>query len=530
MQTRGAQGQEPASLPAAASAALEVELKLAVTPEDAAKLGRLPPVRSALTGRAVTRHMHAVYYDTADLALKAHGMALRLRREGARWVQTLKGGGRVEGGLHQREEHETPVPAAVLDYPALATWGIGALLGDPAQRTSLQPVFTCDFKRTTRHLALDDGTRIELCTDSGTIAAGEAIGPISEIELELKAGSPERLIGFALALLEAVDLRLEPRSKAERGYALAQPRPPAPVKASAPALEAGMSVTDAFRAVVFSCVAHLQANEAGAIAGADIEYLHQARVALRRLRSAFSVFNRAFPRAAVQDPLVELRWLGGCLGPARDWDVFACTTLPRIAGAFADDAALHALAERAAALRADANRQAAQALAARRYTALLLRLNGMFLSAPWAALADEAAAALRAEPLAQFAAEVLTRRHRKVVKRGRKHARLDPPGLHRLRIEIKKLRYAAEFFSSLYERKAVRSYTGALAALQELLGTLNDAATVERLCEALREGHDEAADREAVGAVRGWAAATAHDRLEQLPQAWKHFREVGTFW
>jgi inorganic triphosphatase YgiF len=530
MQTDGTQGQDLSSLPSATSAALEIELKLAISSEDAAKLGRLPPVKSATTGRAVTRHMHSVYYDTPDLALKAQGMALRLRREGARWVQTLKGAGRVEGGLHQREEHEIQVPAALLDYPALAAWGMSELLADPAQRTRLQPVFTCDFKRTIRHLALSDGTQLELCTDLGTIAAGEAIEPISEIELELKAGTPARLIDFALLLLEPIALRLEPRSKAERGYALAEKRVAAPVKASAPALDASMSVADAFRAVVFGCVAHLQANEAGVMAGADIEYLHQARVALRRLRSAFSVFNRAFPRAAFEDLLGELRWLGGNLGPARDWDVFVFTMLPRVAGAFADDAAMHALSERASELRAGANRQAVEALAAKRYTALLLRLNGMFYRAPWAGVNDETAAALRAEPLAQFTAEVLSRRHRKAVKRGRKHSELDPSGLHRLRIEIKKLRYAAEFFSPLYERKAVRSYTAALAALQELLGTLNDAATVERLCEALREGHVEATYREAVGAVRGWAAATAHDHLEQLPQAWKRFREVEPFW
>ncbi len=530
MQTDGTQGPALPSPPSAAASAQEVELKLAASPEDAAKFGRLPLVKSATTGRAVTRHMHSVYYDTPDLALKAQGMALRLRREGTRWVQTLKGAGRVEGGLHQREEREVQVPAPLLDHGALAAWGVNGVLADPEQRMRLQPVFTCDFKRTVRHLALSDGTRFEVCTDRGAIAAGEGIDRISEIELELKAGSADRLIDFGLVLLEEVPLRLEPRSKAERGYALAEKRAEAPTKASAPALRPEMSVTDAFRTVVFACVGHLQANQGGAIAGADIEYLHQARVALRRLRSAFSVFNRAFPRAAVEDLLGELRWLGAQLGPARDWDVFTCTTLPQLAGAFRDDAAMHALSERAEALRANTRREVAEALAAKRYTALLLRLNGTFYRAPWTAVDDQAAAALRAAPLGQFAAEVLTRRHHKTVKRGRKHAELDASGLHRLRIEVKKLRYAAEFFSALYERKTVRAYTGVLAALQELLGTLNDAATVERLCQVLREGRDEAAFREALGAVRGWAAATAHDQLQQLPQVWKRFRAAEPFW
>ena len=530
MQTDGTQGESLSSPPPIASAALEVELKLAVSTEDAATLGRLPAVKSAVAARPVIRHMHSVYYDTPDLALKAQGMALRLRREGTRWVQTLKGAGRVEGGLHQREEREITLPAPLLDYPALVAWGMGEVLPDPAQLTRLQPLFTCDFKRTIRHLALGDGARIELCTDRGAIAAGEAIEPLSEIELELKAGSPERLIDFALLLLEPIALRLERRSKAERGYALAEKRTAAPIKASPPALDASMSVTDAFRTVVFGCVAHLQVNEAGVMAGADIEYLHQARVALRRLRSAFSVFNRAFPRSAVEDLLTELRWLGGHLGPARDWDVFACSMMPRVAATFRDNAAMSALCERANALRAVENRLAGEALADKRYTALLLRLNGMFYRSPWALLDDQAAAALRAEPVAQFTAGVLSHRHRKVMKRGRKRDELDASGLHRLRIEIKKLRYAAEFFSSLYERRAVRSYTAALAELQDLLGTLNDAATVDRLCEALRTAHDAAADHEAVGAVRGWAAAIAHDHLARLPQTWKRFRDAEPFW
>ncbi|MFN0304780.1 MAG: CHAD domain-containing protein [Burkholderiales bacterium] len=509
---------------------MEIELKFAISQDAARKLAHLSLVKGAATGRAVTRRMHSVYYDTPDLALQAQRIGLRLRREGSRWVQTLKAGGAVEGGLHQREEHETVVPARLLDYTALTQWGLAELIADPEQRARLQPAFTCDFTRTTRHLAPAPGTQIELCLDRGTIVAGAAAEPVDEIELELKAGAPQSLIDFALQLIEHLPLRLEPRSKAERGYALAAQQVASPVKATTPALEEGMSVTAALRSVVFSCLAQLQANEAGTIAGTDVEYLHQARVALRRLRSAFSVFRRAFPRAAYEDLLVELRWLSGQLGPARDWDVFVFTMLPQVARAFGDDAAMQTLVQRADTQRTDAGRQACEAIASRRYTALLLGLNSLFCREPWRALPDEAAAELRARPLPQFAAEMLSQRQRKVITLGRKHAQPDAAALHRLRIEIKKLRYAAEFFSALYARKAVRSYTSALSALQELLGTLNDAATVERLCAILREGDIDAPQREALGAVRGWAAATTRNDLEQVPQAWKRFREVHGFW
>jgi CHAD domain-containing protein len=169
-----------------------------------------------------------------------------------------------------------------------------------------------------------------------------------------------------------------------------------------------------------------------------------------------------------------------------------------------------------------------------RYTVILLRLVGTFYRQPWLALADDDAAAARAMPLAQFAREVLSRRHRKVSKAGRRLVKGDPQHesdhaeLHRLRIDIKKLRYAAEFFSALYDRKS-RAYTSALAGLQELLGGLNDAATVERLCEALRHAAAEL-DAEAIGVVRGWAASSARAHLELLPAAWKRFRAAEVFW
>jgi inorganic triphosphatase YgiF len=512
----------------------EIELKLAITPEDARKLSRLPLIRTSAKGRPVTRKMHSVYYDTPEHDLKEAGAALRLRREGSRWVQTLKSGGGVEGGLHQRDELETRVPAQLLDYRTLAESGISPVFTDPSGRARLQPVFAADFIRSARRIEPTSGTSIALSLDHGSIAAGQHSLPVSELELELESGLPESVLDFAIALAQEVPLRLEPRSKAQRGYALAERRAEGPVKAVTPALDAAMSPAHALRTIVFGCVAHLQANEAGVMAAQDAEYLHQARVAMRRMRSALTVFRRGFPRAAFEEVVRELRWLDSALGPARDWDVFALSTLPRIARAFGQDRELPALAERAQRLRGTANAAAGEALHSKRYTVLLLKLLAVFYREPWLAIADEEAQAARAQPLESFAREVLSRRHRKVVKTGRDlvgahEHESDHAQLHALRIEIKKLRYAAEFFSSLYERR-VKQYVSALAGLQELLGGLNDAATVERLCEALRRTDDSEASGEAIGLVRGWAAASAVAHLEQLPLAWKRFRDVEVFW
>lgn len=510
--------------------AAEIELKLAISPHDIPKLARIPLLKSPSRGDVTTSHVFSIYYDTPDFELRDQSVALRLRRVGARWMQTLKTAGRVEAGLHEREEIETPVPAQILNYPVLAESGVAEVLADPKLPYRLRPVFVTDFRRTTRHLQPVAGTEIEVCLDRGTISAGGSQLPVSELELELKSGAPDQLLQLALGLLERVPLRLEAASKAQRGYALAAGLTAGPVKATLPGLRPDMPVSEAFRTIVFACIAHLQANERGLLETEDPEYLHQARVALRRLRAALSVFGGAFPRVLFEEVIAGLRQLGGSLGPARDWDVFSIETLPALSAYFPGEAGLHRLTEHTAELRAAADDAARQAIASPRHTELLLKLTGIFLREPWLQLDDSASAAQRALPLPEFSASVLQRRHRKTLKHGRHLVQVDAAGLHALRIQVKKLRYPAEFFSTLYNGDGLRDYLKALADLQQLLGELNDAATVERLMEPLRGRDGSEQWLEAAGLVRGWAAGGAPVRREQLTHAWQRFRDCKAFW
>jgi len=508
----------------------EIELKLTASAEQIARLIRLPLLKASAQPPARPARLFSVYYDTPQFELRDQGVALRLRRVGKQWVQTLKSAGRVEAGLHQREELETALPAQIVNFPVLAQSGAAAILSDPELPLKLRPVFTTDFRRRTRVIELAPGSRIELCIDSGTISAGGLEAPISEVELELEAGPPERIIDLALGIVEEVPLHLEPQSKAQRGYTLATGSSAAPVKAAAATLAAEMSVEDAFREIVFGCIAHLQANERGTIESEDVEYLHQARVALRRLRSSLTVFKSAFAPTVFSEVLPELRWLGGQLGPARDWDVFGTETLTQVSKAFPGDPGLHRLTERTAELRAAASSAAREALLSPRYTRLLLQLIDVFLCRPWLSLADAEATAERERPLPEFAASVLSRRHQKVVKGGQDLAQLDAIGLHQLRIHAKKLRYAAEFFSALYDRKRVREYVAAVARVQESLGALNDAVTAQRLLETLRADDASPLTLEAIGLLRGWAISGHRGRLARLPKDWEHFRDAEVFW
>ena len=250
------------------------------------------------------------------LISERNGVAFRLRREGKRWVQTIKGGGSATAGLHQREEWEAPVLKAQPDFTKISDPLLIKLFSVASLREQLRPLFTTEFNRSTRMLRLPDGSEAEFCLDRGKIIAGNVSVPLCEIELELKSGSPAALFHFALDLLRIVPFRLENVSKAERGYALASGCMSPPFKAQPVQLVAEMSVGEAFRTIIWNCLSHLHRNEAGMLEGGDIEYLHQMRVALRRQRSALSIFSKAFYKAAFTPMAQELKWLAGQFGPA----------------------------------------------------------------------------------------------------------------------------------------------------------------------------------------------------------------------
>ncbi|MGH8772935.1 MAG: CYTH domain-containing protein, partial [Burkholderiales bacterium] len=333
----------------------EIELKLAVNPEQLSRLMRHPLLKSL--GAAKSATLRSVYYDTAECALKQRGFALRLRRIGRHTVQTLKAEGKVAGGLHQRLEWEAEARPGQLNADALKQTPLAELCA--LDELALQPVFITEFKRTRRVLESPEHL-VEFALDRGEISANGATEAISEIELELIKGAPTQLFDLALQLNTAVPLRIANKSKAERGYALAAGVARKPMKAEAVMLTPNMTVSDALKAIAFNCIAHFQANAVEP--GADPEYVHQMRVALRRLRSALTLFAMLIPKGALSPHQDEIRWLGREAGAARDWDVFTAGTLPEILAQFPDHEGLFSLARRAEDLRRAANAQAQKAV------------------------------------------------------------------------------------------------------------------------------------------------------------------------
>jgi CHAD domain-containing protein len=226
----------------------------------------------------------------------------------------------------------------------------------------------------------------------------------------------------------------------------------------------------------------------------------------------------------------ELKWLGASLGPARDWDVFLTETLPPVQEEFGENAALAAFAEQCAALRQVAARRARRTVGSPRYQRLALTLARWVTGEQWLGNLDEAGRGALNGPVLEFASAVLEQRYRRVRKRGRKLGRLSPTELHRLRIAIKKFRYATDFFAGLYEGKRARETLKRLSRLQDILGAINDAATVGTLVQEVLRGDNSRKAAEARGILLGWSRGRAATLRRELQKAWKPFREAEKFW
>jgi triphosphatase len=501
----------------------EIEIKLAVEPDHAERVW-LALARFA-HGKSASRELFSAYYDTPDCWLKSNGVVLRLRRDGQRWVQAIKNAGNASGGLHRRAEHETEVAVQLPSFPAMAQAGFGELIANRHTRDALGVAFTTTFSRSSTLIELQGGNIVEVSLDRGSIAAGERREPICEIELELKAGNAAALFELALELARELPVRLDNRSKAQRGYALAAGTKAAPVKASTPGLTADMTVENAFATIAFDCLAHLQANETGLFAGRDAEYLHQARVALRRLRSAFRVFGPAIPGGRFAPTLDELKTVARSLGNARNLDVFVLETLAHANAA--DHAGISALRRRTQAMRRIAARAARATVAAPGYTAMMLKFaQNLFTvqTQPQTVPAGKAGVKLK-----DFAATVLSLQHARVKKCGRHLMRLAFADLHRLRIQVKRLRYASEFFLPLMPDRAAEALQ-ALADLQAVLGRLNDDAIAWKLLDTLAAADPSADYQQAIGYVRGWCARDGEQCRGGLEQAWHEFVERKPWW
>lgn len=500
----------------------ELELKLSVPEDDLARLRRDPLIHRTKISRARSVALVAVYFDTADLSLRGERIGLRLRQEGPHRIQTLKlsNGG---AGLQRRIEFNAPTDS---DHPKLE------LIDDTTMRakiagllanTPLQAIFTTDIRRTLWTVQIEQSV-IELALDIGKIESNGRKLRVAEIELELKSGDPRSIFAFAEQLSQRYNIHVHDQSKAARGYQLYCGTAPPAVRASKLQLDRDESIWTTLGRVIEDGSSQLFANEAAIRSGNEVEGIHQARVAVRRMRAALTAFRDILPedlRKSLAKPLQKLQVE---LGPARDWDVFLTETLYplREESALSRSLALEKFIKRVEEARRRAYRTSKKALKKPWYGKLQLALIQFPYLAPpntEASTSTEAAAGT-----------LLDQRLRQVLHAaGSTPLDLPEEDLHAIRIDIKKLRYAFDVFRSLYPTDSVSPWRRASKQLQDCLGGLNDTVVQAALLDSM-----EAPDRPIPKAVRKAVlrrnAESAQRDLENFQACWAKFSDLNTFW
>ena len=445
----------------------EVELKLTLTARDANTL----EAAGLLTGTPTKAQQKSIYFDTSDHHLRKAGISLRIRRSGRKRVQTVKAIDTLSAGLFARREWERAVAD---DRPIVdATTPLPALLDHPG--STLGPVFVINVERRAWNV-IESGSRIELVLDRGDVVAGDRLSPICEAELELKSGEPAALFTFARKLNAAAPVRLGVQTKAERGYALIAPAVKAH-KAEPIFLSHDLTAAQAFQHIVCSCLRHFRLNEDLFLLGHSPDALHQARVALRRLRSAFSIFKALLDDGVNAGLRNGLRWLAMEIGEARSID------------ALLERAPPGELRDHLETARESACTRIEMILGSARVGSLMLDLAQLTTSGSLLG----AAADKRVQSVGAFASDALDRFHHKVKTDGRDLAEAGDQARHEVRKDTKTLRYASEFFATLFNRKRDRRrykhFISALQDVQDKLGLLNDMAAAPAVLAGLGPGN-----------------------------------------
>ncbi|MEC5386313.1 CHAD domain-containing protein [Uliginosibacterium sp. H3] len=484
--------------------AREIELKLAFPPEALKSITRHPLIAATTRiGRAQT--LENTYYDTPDETLGKALIAVRTRRIGNRWLQTIKSANASAGGLSSRPEWEQPFNRKTnrFDFSVVDDVATRELLEKNAE--SIAPLFTTTFRRETREFAPHPGLRILLMIDTGTVSSGSAdslrTAPISELELELAEGEASDLLDYALQLGADLPLMPEDVSKAQRGYQLLHNEPARAVRARNVALDAAMTPHAAFLALAFECLQAWQANALGALTHDDPEFIHQFRVSLRRLRTLLRILNPQLPSGFAELWQEQLGQLANDVGQARDLDVMHESLLHEPAQG-PDAPTFETLIQHLGDASQTARLDVRNVLHSPYSRILLLQFSKAL---------HTLATPTDAPALQDFARDSLRTLRKQVARRlERAQKTKERDDLHRVRIALKRLRYALEFFASLFSEKLAKPYQRKLGKILGELGELNDIAVGRNTLRQWAQTQENL--RETSIWIAGWHAAQEQRR------------------
>ena len=478
----------------------ETELKLHIPQTGGASFEK-----ALKRGAVQTIHLRAMYFDTPQRHLAKQKVALRLRLENEQWVQTLKMSGDDSTLTRIELNHLRPSPALDLSvYTGTPAESIIAKLGIP-----LAVTYEVQVLRLMRQSRTPSGT-VEIAYDTGFIRSGELELPLREVEFELKRGQIGTLFSLAGKWQRDHGLVMDARSKSERGDLLAQMGLKlaalahtqvdgevenaktqqietywAPRNAKAVKLMPGMSAGQALRVVMAECLDQIVRN-AAVLAEIDTqgvyrldttEHVHQLRVGIRRMRTAWSVFNGlcTLPPEAQRS---EVKKHFSRLGGSRDNQVLFNDLLPALQAA-----GQPALVFETQAMADDASEVAKDPL----FQSWLLDMCEFVNTAPLPLPVPPAEEGPTTPRVKKLLLTKLHKWHRKIVRDGVQFAMLEIQARHDLRKRVKKLRYAMQFTDALLPEKALSAYLKGLSQVQNILGDMNDLYTALEKFSLLRD-------------------------------------------
>ncbi len=304
-------------------------------------------------------------------------------------------------------------------------------------------------------------------------------------------------------------------------------------KARLPSLTPLSTAEEALADIVIGGVEHLRGNERCVLARSHEEGIHQMRVAVRRLRSCIALYQRFIPEEQRIYMNGELKWLIGELGPARDWDVFAGQIMAPVLRQLPNEERVEALSRHVERHRDDAYARAQAAVGAQRYIGLVLLLSSWAEGRGWHEGDDSGTTAAIKIKASEIAHHLLHDIYEGMLGAGAGFEELNSEERHKVRIQLKQLRYATEFFSSLYPKRRVTPYLTAMKSLQDQLGTNNDIDVARKLLKRVvkgTRGKERSNLAYAAGLVVGWHSHVGDGREKEVIDAWQRLVAREPYW
>lgn len=454
--------------------------------------------------RRRAKRVAVIWHDTPDNELAKHQLALS-EQAGIWRLVALRPG-----------KHGWPpasLPPVIAEAADQADLGLGLGLA-----LTFAPAPVASFVGVQRN--------VEIAGEAGNVAAAWISGNLRAVVDEIAvarielAGPREALRAMASQLAEQ-GASVPLASTAAQAIALAEHAVPAARHKGAAEVPGDTNVADGLAFAIGQLVDAALYWAARISTATDPEPVHQMRVAVRRLRSLLSA-----PRKPAVGPLwlATKSMLGDLareLGEAREWDVFLHGVGAEMAQLWPQDRRIGLLLARARKRRDAGYATLRDDLASARMRRIAVELALFAKLRPFEAEGDPEFWAMDCR---EFAVEALTRLRRKLFASGDDLTPLAPLELHELRKKAKRLRYGGELFASFWNGKAARKYLERIGELQEALGQVNDAASLEQLLAGL------GARGFAAGVAVGIAAAHAKPALKQAQAVWRKLVASDEYW